>query len=447
MSSNRYYVGKKAASLNKSPALLPFTKVVIIVGEDEEGNQIIGEAGDESGRVLETTNKLIAPRNGMTLQQTADAIAADMLAQVGGYVYRPFEARDAFISDDADLGDAVTMSDVYGVIIKQELTFDGLFTSSISAPNADETDNEFGNYTSAADRDLARRFSGLSTRFTVELGRIEGVIEDTAQGLSSRITQTVSQIESEIQNVAQGLSSRITQTAESITAEVSRATAAEGSLSTRITQNASSITAQASSIDALGNQLKTAVSLDSRGILISNATGQKFTINTANNISMSFANLTDSQSKQLEIDAANSKANSAYGLAESALDDISDVDRALTALKTNIGYTYIDGSYVISPNIIGGSLLSQSTAKDTRVQIRDGKIQFGYYSNLWDLTMSRGSGGYFNIMSDIYGIQLSTISSIKLDGNTGIIIGSASYGSTLPPFSEAVKGKIFFLRA
>ena len=213
MSSNRYYVGKKAASLNKSPALLPFTKVVIIVGEDEEGNQIIGEAGDESGRVLETTNKLIAPRNGMTLQQTADAIAADMLAQVGGYVYRPFEARDAFISDDADLGDAVTMSDVYGVIIKQELTFDGLFTSSISAPNADETDNEFGNYTSAADRDLARRFSGLSTRFTVELGRIEGVIEDTAQGLSSRITQTVSQIESEIQNVAQGLSSRITQTA------------------------------------------------------------------------------------------------------------------------------------------------------------------------------------------------------------------------------------------
>ena len=48
-------------------------------------------------------------------------------------------------------------------------------------------------------------------------------------------------------------------------------------------------------------------------------------------------------------DAAQSDANSANRAA-------SAVDSALAALKKNIGYTYIDGQYVISPNIIGATI-------------------------------------------------------------------------------------------
>lgn len=108
--------------------------------------------------------------------------------------------------------------------------------------------------------------------------------------------------------------------------------------------------------DGLTERLKTSVSLNPDGILISNATGKKFIINTANNISMSFSQLTDAQTKELQIRAANTAADNAQSDASSALSQVSDLDIALTALKTDIGYTYIDGEYVISPNIVGGTI-------------------------------------------------------------------------------------------
>lgn len=181
--SERYYVGKKMGSLNKSPHLPPYSKVVILAGEDETGSQIVFEAGDESGRTLEVTNP-------WGTQQ----IANDMLARVQGYQYLPFDANDVMLPDTADLGDTVTISDIYGPIIKQEITFDGLFTSNISAPNADETENEFGNYRSSAERTVSRRFAGINTRLTVEVDRIESVIDDTQRELSSQITQLAGSI-------------------------------------------------------------------------------------------------------------------------------------------------------------------------------------------------------------------------------------------------------------
>lgn len=208
--SEQYYVGKKVGSLNQSPCLPPYSKVVIIAGEDDEGKQIVYKAGDNSGRTLEVTNP-------WGTQQ----IANDMLAQILGYRYRPFDAGDVMLPDTADIGDIVTMTDVYGPIIKQEITFDGLFTSNISAPNADETENEFGNYRSSTERAIARRFTGITTRLTVEVGKIESEIEDVERGLSSQITQTADALASEIINRDQAISTAIEQLAGSITLSAS----------------------------------------------------------------------------------------------------------------------------------------------------------------------------------------------------------------------------------
>ena len=139
--SNRYYVGKQIASLTRSPAYLPYSKVVVIVGDDDDGKQIAYEAGDDSGKTLEVTNPW-----------GTQEIANHILSLIRGYTYTPFEAQDAFVSDDAELGDAVTVSGIYGALVSQDITFDGIGVSTLSAPGADETDNEFGNYTPSHER-------------------------------------------------------------------------------------------------------------------------------------------------------------------------------------------------------------------------------------------------------------------------------------------------------
>lgn len=208
---SNYYVGRNVSKLDKSPALDPYTKVVIIVGEDEEtGEQLVYEAGTDAGRTLEVNNP-------WGTQQMAN----DILAKISGYAYRPFSAEDALLPDDSDIGDTVTISGVYGVIAKQEITFDSQGASRISSPSADETENEFSlaKLRSASDRALSRKINHLNTRFVVELGKIETEIEETTTGLSSRITQTSNAITSEVSR-ATGAESSIRQNIDSITLSV-----------------------------------------------------------------------------------------------------------------------------------------------------------------------------------------------------------------------------------
>lgn len=249
--SEKYYIGRKTSNLTKSPTLLPFSKVVIIVGDDEEtGEQLIYEAGDDSGRTLELTNP-------WGTQQ----IANDMLARIKGYVYKPFEARESLLSDDADLGDAVTVGDVYSVIINQDLEFDGLGVSTVSAPNADETENEFGDYRSAADRALARRFNTITTRFTVQLGKIESLIEDTADDLSTRITQTKELIELEAiraQGAEGTIQATLTLQAEEIASKITN-----GEAQTLITQGLHSI-----SLSAVAGTNQSTITIRADGVYV-----------------------------------------------------------------------------------------------------------------------------------------------------------------------------------
>lgn len=52
----------------------------------------------------------------------------------------------------------------------------------------------------------------------------------------------------------------------------------------------------------------------------------------------------------------NLSSNPAYSLASSASSSASGAKQAVEALRSGLGYTYIDGEYVISPNIVGGTI-------------------------------------------------------------------------------------------
>lgn len=63
------------------------------------------------------------------------------------------------------------------------------------------------------------------------------------------------------------------------------------------------------------------------------------------------------------IDDAQNAADDAATAASAASKAVTAVDRALEALKTGLGYTYIDGQNVISPNIVGGTVTGNVAVK------------------------------------------------------------------------------------
>ena len=98
-------IAGRAASLDKADKLAPFTKVRIYVNDDE-----YFEAGDdESGRLLEVDNPF-------GTQEMAD----DMLAKLSGKQYQPFEAISAQVDPAVEMGDGITVSDVYSGLYKSK---------------------------------------------------------------------------------------------------------------------------------------------------------------------------------------------------------------------------------------------------------------------------------------------------------------------------------------
>lgn len=198
MSDRKFVIGANAQTAEESRPLLPYSKVVIYAGNDQDGNEIKFEAGEETGRTLEIENPW-----------GTQAMADNILETVRGYIYQPFSASSVLVPDDAELGDGISVGDTYSVLAEQDIVFDALSASDIGAPGEDETDNEFGSYQTSASRELDRRFSGMETRFTIEQGKIQSYIRanyETIDSANNRYTN---------------LQSTITQTANSILQQVS----------------------------------------------------------------------------------------------------------------------------------------------------------------------------------------------------------------------------------
>lgn len=97
--------------------------------------------------------------------------------------------------------------------------------------------------------------------------------------------------------------------------------------------------------------------LDVRGLNVNN----RFMVDSQGNVtikggSISWNVVTGTDEIDNRINQAQNAADNAQSDANSAHNAISAVDSALAALKSNIGYTYIDGQYVISPNIVGATI-------------------------------------------------------------------------------------------
>lgn len=141
--SGKTFVGNRASSLKESDKLQPYTKVTVTDGTNSYSS------GDDTGRELLVEVPVLPSGDGA-------ALAANILASVSGYQYRPYEADSALLDPAAELGDGITVGGVYGGIHAKTTTFSRLLRANVSAPAEEEIDSEYP-YLSAQERDAVRQ--------------------------------------------------------------------------------------------------------------------------------------------------------------------------------------------------------------------------------------------------------------------------------------------------
>lgn len=211
-------VAKRATNLEVSPQFDGYSAVRIYVGTDEDGNDIVYEAGDTTGRVLEIQNDF-----------GTQEMANNILSDIRGYQYQPMSATAALLNPAAEMGDGVSVNGVYTGIYERQTTFGRLMSSDIKAPTDDEIAHEYSTESATTDRAFSR------------------FVHSTRAALALTSTEIAAEVE-RATSAEETLRASLTLTADQIAAEVTRATAAEEQLSARLTLTASEISAQVTAV-------------------------------------------------------------------------------------------------------------------------------------------------------------------------------------------------------
>lgn len=175
---DKTYLGRRLAEFSPGIASKPITKVELL---DENGD-VVGVSGSDTGRTLTASQP-----------DGTNAMAASILAKVSGYKHIGYEGSEALLDPAVELGDAVTVDGFYVPLIALDTTFDPMLAPNISAPDADEIDDEYP-YKSPTQRQIERNFAkarSLITKTSEEIMlKVEGIdgkyteVKTTLDGLT-----------------------------------------------------------------------------------------------------------------------------------------------------------------------------------------------------------------------------------------------------------------------
>lgn len=171
---DKTYLGRRLAKFSPGIASKPISKVELL----NDNGDVVGVSGSDTGRTLTALQP-----------DGTDAMAAAILAKVSGYKHIGYEGSQALLDPAVELGDAVTVDGLYVPLIALDMTFDPLLAPDISAPDADELDDEYP-YKSPTQRQIERNMAktrSLITKTSEEINlKVEGL-----DGRVSDVTQTV----------------------------------------------------------------------------------------------------------------------------------------------------------------------------------------------------------------------------------------------------------------
>ena len=209
--NGKHYIGRAVHSLEHYDKVGPITGVSILV---DENNEYV--AGDMTGYVFETT-----------CPYGTQAMANDMLASLQGKVYKGFRATDAILSNDAELGDGITIDGEYAMLAYQEITFGPKHTSEIAAPGESILEHEYP-YVGSTQRTINRKIAQVNSKITKTSEEIMLEVSNELENLSSSIDVKLDSITSTVQ----GIDGRVTTVEQTATGLTSTVQGLSGSVST-----------------------------------------------------------------------------------------------------------------------------------------------------------------------------------------------------------------------
>ena len=165
---DKTFLGRSIEDFSPGIESKPITKVELL---DENGD-IVGVAGTDSGKTLTAQNP-----------DGTNEMAQAILAKVSGYTHIGYEGQNAMLDPAAEIGDAVTVSGHYVPIVSTDSTFDSLLAVNISAPDADELDDEYP-YKSKTQRQIERNMAVTRSLITKSAEEIKLEI----QGVDGRVS-------------------------------------------------------------------------------------------------------------------------------------------------------------------------------------------------------------------------------------------------------------------
>lgn len=159
---DKTYLGRRLAEFSPGIASQPISKVELL---DENGD-VVGVSGSDTGRTLTALQP-----------DGTNAMAAAILAKVSGYKHIGYEGSEALLDPAVELGDAVTVDGLYVPLIALDMTFDPMLAPDISAPDADEIDDEYP-YKSPTQRQIERNMAKTRSLITKTSKEIMLKVED-----------------------------------------------------------------------------------------------------------------------------------------------------------------------------------------------------------------------------------------------------------------------------
>ena len=157
---------RRVRSLYIAPELAGYSGVVIFAGQDEKGNNIEYRAGNRTGTVLEITNEWGS-------QAQADAI----YRKIRGFKYQTYKAGGTDIDPSAEIGDAVTVADIYSGVFAKKTTFGRHIRADLEAPSREEVEHEF-QIQSPTNRQYERFTRSVRASLSITATKIAAEVED-----------------------------------------------------------------------------------------------------------------------------------------------------------------------------------------------------------------------------------------------------------------------------
>lgn len=370
---DKTYLGRRLAEFSPGIASQPITKVELL---DDNGD-VVGVSGSDTGRTLTALQP-----------DGTNAMAAAILSKVSGYKHIGYEGSEALLDPAVELGDAVTVDGLYVPLIAMDMTFDPMLAPNISAPDADEIDDEYP-YKSPTQRQIERN-----------MAKTRSLITKTSEAIMLKV---------------EGIDGKYTEV--------------------KTTLDGLTVT------DASGTTKIKGSSIETESIAANSISADKLNLTGA----ITFGDL--DADAQNSINTANSNAITAITAAGNAQTAANGAVQKVSAWQYP-GSTYIDGSKimtgtVMATNLLGGTvgllasdesivgalnLAYTTTGIGLGILTSHGGIQIQSAGNLF---MSAGTGGVITIQNGL--VQI---------GAAALCLATASFGTSAPS-GAGVAGQLY----